>query len=55
LEAGVFSVDGREFVRKELRGREEEAEDLGMRLGQILIEAGADRILRLAGRSVGRS
>jgi hydroxymethylbilane synthase len=55
LEAGVFSVDGREFVRKELRGREEEAEDLGVRLGQILIEAGADRILRLAGRSVGRS
>jgi hydroxymethylbilane synthase len=55
LEAGVFSVDGKEFVRKELRGREEEAEDLGVRLGQILIEAGADRILRLAGRSVGSS
>jgi hydroxymethylbilane synthase len=55
LEAGVFSVDGKEFVRKELRGREEQAEDLGVRLGQILIEAGADRILRLAGRSVGSS
>jgi hydroxymethylbilane synthase len=54
LEAGVFSVDGKEFVRQELRGREEEAEGLGVRLGQILIEAGADRILRLAGRSVGR-
>jgi hydroxymethylbilane synthase len=55
LDGGVFSVDGKEFVRKELRGREEEAEDLGVRLGQILIEAGADRILRLAGRSVGSS
>lgn len=55
LEACVFSADGKEFVRKELRGSTEEAEKLGVRLGQILIEAGADRILRLAGRSVGRS
>lgn len=55
LEACVFSPDGKEFVRNELRGRAEEAEKLGVRLGQMLIEAGADRILRLAGRSVGRS
>ena len=55
LEACVFSADGKEFVRKDLRGRPEEAKELGVRLGQILIEAGADRILRLAGRSVGRS
>ena len=55
LEACVFSADGKEFVRKDLRGRPEEADKLGVRLGQILIEAGADRILRLAGRSVGRS
>ena len=55
LEACVFSADGKEFVRKDLRGRPEEAEELGVRLGRILIEAGADRILRLAGRSVGRS
>jgi len=54
LEACVFSADGKEFVRKELRGRVQDAEKLGVRLGQILIEAGADRILRLAGRSVGR-
>ena len=54
LEACVFSADGKEFVRKDLRGRPEDAEKLGVRLGQILIEAGADRILRLAGRSVGR-
>jgi hydroxymethylbilane synthase len=55
LEAGVFSVDGKEFVRRDLRGRAEAAEKLGVQLGQILIEAGADKILRLAGRSVGRS
>jgi hydroxymethylbilane synthase len=55
LEASVFSADGKEFVRKELRGSAEEAEKLGVRLGQLMIEAGADRILRLAGRSVGRS
>jgi hydroxymethylbilane synthase len=54
LKACVFSADGKEFVRKELRGRVEDAQKLGLRLGQILIEAGADRILRLAGRSVGR-
>jgi hydroxymethylbilane synthase len=55
LEACVFSADGKEFVRKELRGSTEEAEKLGVRLGQVLIEAGADRILRRAGRSVGHS
>jgi hydroxymethylbilane synthase len=55
MEACVFSADGKEFVRRELRGRAEDAEELGVRLGQILIGAGADRILRLAGRSVGRS
>jgi hydroxymethylbilane synthase len=55
LEACVFSADGKEFVRNELCGHVDDAEELGVRLGQILIEAGADRILRLAGRSVGRS
>jgi hydroxymethylbilane synthase len=53
LEACVFSADGKEFVRNELRGNADDAENLGARLGQMLIEAGADRILRLAGRSVG--
>lgn len=53
LEACVFSADGKEFVRNELRGSADDAEKLGMRLGRMLIEAGADRILRLAGRSVG--
>jgi len=53
LEACVFSPDGTEFVRREIRGHARHPEGLGTRLGQILIEAGADRILRLAGRSSG--
>jgi hydroxymethylbilane synthase len=54
IEAAVFSADGREFVRREDRGDAADPARAGKRLGQILIEAGADRILRLAGRSVGR-
>jgi hydroxymethylbilane synthase len=54
MEAGVFSADGRESVRREVSGSAAEPTALGRSLGQILIEAGADNILRLAGRSVGR-
>jgi hydroxymethylbilane synthase len=54
LEACVFSPDGTEFVRRDLRGPAASAEEIGRRLGEILIEAGADRLLRLAGRSVGQ-
>ena len=54
MEAGVFSADGRESVRREVSGSAAEPAALGRSLGQILIEAGADNILRLAGRSVGR-
>lgn len=50
LEACVFSPDGKDFVRRELRGSSDDAAPLGKRLGQILIGAGADRILRLVGR-----
>ncbi|HEX4074773.1 MAG TPA: hydroxymethylbilane synthase [Candidatus Acidoferrales bacterium] len=53
LEAGVFSAAGSEYVRLDEAGAPAEAEDIGTRLAQALIEAGADRILRLAGRSVG--
>lgn len=53
LEACVFSPDGRESVRRELRGASSDPLALGRSLGQILIEAGADRMLRLAGRSIG--
>jgi hydroxymethylbilane synthase len=54
IEAAVFSADGREFVRREDRGDSADPAGAGRRLGKILIQAGADRILRLAGRSVGR-
>jgi hydroxymethylbilane synthase len=54
IEAGVFSADGRECVRREETGNAKEPSALGRSLGQMLIEAGADKILRLAGRSVGR-
>jgi hydroxymethylbilane synthase len=53
LEACVLSPDGKEHLRREQHGPPEDAEKIGKRVGQILLEAGADRILRLAGRSVG--
>jgi hydroxymethylbilane synthase len=53
IEAGVFSLDGSEAVRRSDRGRLADAETIGVRLAGTLIDAGADRILRLVGRSVG--
>lgn len=53
LEACVLSADGSESLRREQQGPPESAEILGRELGRILIDAGADRILRLAGRAVG--
>jgi hydroxymethylbilane synthase len=53
FEAGVFSLDGVEAIRRTDRGAPRDAEKIGIRLARTLIEAGADRILRLAGRSVG--
>jgi hydroxymethylbilane synthase len=55
LEAGVFSVTGSEHVRFDEAGAPDEAAAIGIRLAQVLLEAGADTILRLAGRSVGSS
>ncbi len=54
IEAAVFSADGREFVRRDTRGALVNSAEVGKRLGQILIGAGADKILRLAGRTVGQ-
>jgi len=53
IEAAVFSADGRDFVRREERGNAADPAGAGKRLGRALLEAGADRILRLAGRTVG--
>jgi hydroxymethylbilane synthase len=53
IEAGVFSPDGNEAVRRIDEGSPADAEATGVRLAHALIEAGADRILRLVGRTVG--
>jgi hydroxymethylbilane synthase len=54
LEAGVFSAAGSECVRSSENGPPEQAVLIGTRLAETLIEEGADRLLRLAGRSVGQ-
>lgn len=53
MQAGVFSPDGVEGVRRIERGAPGDAEAIGVRLARTLIDAGADRILRLVGRSIG--
>ncbi len=54
ITAAVFSPDGSESVRREDRDPLNDAQAIGRRLGQSLIAAGADKLLRLAGRSVGQ-
>jgi hydroxymethylbilane synthase len=54
IEAAVFSADGTEFVRRDSRSAPADAAAIGKRLGKILLDAGADKILRLAGRTVGQ-
>jgi hydroxymethylbilane synthase len=53
IEACLLSSDGRECLRDQQRGAVGNAERIGRQLGQALKEAGADRILRLAGRALG--
>jgi hydroxymethylbilane synthase len=53
IEAGVFSPDGKQQVRRRNHGAFGEAETIGVRLARALIDAGADKILRLVGRTVG--
>jgi len=53
LDACVFSVDGIESVRQRGVGIPRDAEALGRELAQTMLAAGADRILKLAGRDVG--
>jgi hydroxymethylbilane synthase len=50
IEAAVFSADGKEFVRRSERGSSADPVGAGKRLGRTLIDAGADKILRLVGR-----
>jgi hydroxymethylbilane synthase len=53
IEACLLSPDGKEYLRGEEAGDASDAERIGKRLGKVLREGGAERILRLAGRSVG--
>ncbi len=53
LDACVLSVDGCDYIRKRTIGSPRNAEALGREMARALLEAGADRILRLAGRNIG--
>ncbi len=54
LEAAVFSSRGSEHVQASDEGPASDAAAIGERLGASLLEAGADNILRMAGRSIGQ-
>lgn len=53
LDACVLSIDGADYIRLRAAGSPQHAEDLGRELAETLLGAGADRILRLAGRNIG--
>jgi len=55
LDACVLSPDGKECLRSDASGPAANAEQIGRQLGQALIGKGADKILRLVGRSVGQN
>lgn len=54
LEACVASVDGADYIRERVSGAPEQAEALGQSVAQALLDAGAVRILELAGRQFDR-
>lgn len=53
MDARVLAADGSECIERSASGSAQAAERLGRRLARELLDAGADRLLRLAGRSVG--
>lgn len=53
MDARVLSADGAEAIHRRAEGAPQDSEQLGRRLARELLDAGADRLLRLAGRSVG--
>jgi hydroxymethylbilane synthase len=55
LDAVVLSPDGAECVRRSISGVASDATRIGRALGEELLAAGADRLLRLAGRGLGQS
>lgn len=54
IEACILSLDGADYIRRRAAGSRQYAEVLGRELAQAMLAAGADRILKLAGRNVGR-
>jgi hydroxymethylbilane synthase len=58
LDACVLSTDGSESIRrrgKKICANVSDAESLGREIAGELLGAGADRLLQLAGRSVGQA
>lgn len=53
MDGRVLSADGAEAIHRRVEGAPQDFEQLGRRLARDLLDAGADRLLRLAGRSVG--
>ncbi|HVB07465.1 MAG TPA: hydroxymethylbilane synthase [Candidatus Acidoferrales bacterium] len=53
LDARVLATDGSVCVERHASGAAAKAEEIGRSLGRDLLDGGADRLLRLAGRSVG--
>lgn len=52
LHGCVASPDGSEMIRDQAEGAASEPEDVGRRLGEMLVSRGANRLLKLAGRTV---
>jgi hydroxymethylbilane synthase len=55
IDACVLSADGTESIRESRTGSWENATELGRSLAAALLDRGADRLLRLAGRGVEQS
>lgn len=53
MEARVLAADGSDCMEQHAAGRPENAENIGRQLARELLNAGADRLLQLAGRSIG--
>jgi hydroxymethylbilane synthase len=55
MDACIASVDGVDYIRKRAVGDANNAEALGIALARTMLDAGAARILQLAGRNVASS
>ena len=55
LDACIASVDGADYIREQISGDANRAEELGRVLARRMLDAGAARILQLAGRNVASS